>query len=440
MLRMVPLPMLRMGRNGGTGMTRRTWFCWHSWIGLTTGLLLFVVCWSGTIAVFSREIDLALDPGLSAAPPTERIAWGAVAENVGRARPGWWLIQMSASHGPGTAVEAWVQDEEGVTWRVAADPRTGALLGTRSLFGVQRFFRSFHMALFIEDWPILGVALGDWVVTLLSVPLLASLVTSLVFYRRFWRGFLKLERRNGAKIFWSDAHKLVGVWSLWFVLLIGLTGLWYLAEHHLPEGRAPPRAEVRKNAVLLPVAALVERAERAFPQLRINAVILDDYDFGTVEMHGQDGAPLVRDRAARVWLDSRSGAVLRVQRSADQSAYERWIDMADPLHFGNFGGMWSKLVWFLFGLGLSGLSLSGAYLQVKRQQRRSPAHVRGPVRLAYAVTVACLILATWFGYREIMSFGSGGAPPDMPAGVAAFIAAWLATTLAALSLWVRWVR
>ncbi|HEX8655521.1 MAG TPA: PepSY-associated TM helix domain-containing protein [Allosphingosinicella sp.] len=421
-------------------MTRRSWFRWHSWIGLTTGLLLFVVCWSGTIAVFSREIDLALDPGVTAAPRTERIAWGAAARNLGQAHPDWWVYQITASHGPGTTVEAWALDGEGVSHRILADPASGGLLGTRSMFGVQRFFRSFHMALFIEAWPILGVPLGDWIVALLAIPLLASLVTSLVFYRRFWRGFFKLERAKGRKVFWSDVHKLTGLWSLWFLLAIGLTGLWYLGERHLPEGPAPPRAAPVKNARLLPVADLVARAGAAFPELRINAIILNDYEAGQIELHGQDGALLVRDRAARLWLDSRSGKALRVQRSSDLAAYERWIDTADPVHFGNFAGLWSKVPWFVFGLALSGLCLSGAYLQAKRQERRPGGGYRGPVLAAYAVTVACLLLAARFGYEEIASYGNGGAWPEVPAGVTAFIAAWTAATLGILTLWMRWVR
>ena len=422
-------------------MTRRTWFRWHSWIGLTTGLLLFVICWSGTIAVFSRELDLLLDPGVAAGPPTERIAWGAVDENIRQTRPHLWVYQITASHGPGTTVEAWALDEDGVTHRVHADPATGGVLSVSSLFGIQRFFRSFHMALFVEAWPVFGMPLGDLIVSVLAIPLLALLVTSLVFYRRFWRGFFKLEWRRGAKVFWSDVHKLTGVWSLWFLLAIGLTSLWYLVERQLPGGpEQPPIVQASKNARLLPVGVLVARAQSAFPELAINGVILDSYEDGLFEVHGQDGAWLVRDRAARVWLDSRSGNVLRVQRAADLSPYERWIDTADPLHFGNFAGLWSKVPWFLFGLGLSGLCLSGAYLQARRQQRHADAPYRGPILAAYAVTAACLLLASWFGYRETMDYGTGGAWPAVPIGVSIFIAAWVAATLAVLTVWMRWVR
>lgn len=421
-------------------MTRRTWFRWHGWIGLTAGLLMFVVCWSGTIAVFSREIDLALDPGLSAAPRTERVAWGTFERNIAAEHPDWWLMQMTASHGPGTTLEAWAQDEAGVTWRVHGDPANGAVIATRSLFGVQRFFRSFHMALFVETWPILGVPLGDWIVGLLSIPLLASLVTALIFYRRFWRGFVHVQWRKGSKVLWSDVHKLAGVWSLWFVLAIGLTGLWYLAERHLPAGPEPPPAQASKDPRRLPIAELVARAEAAHPELKINAVILRDFDLGLFEVHGRDGAALVRNRAARVWLDARNGHVLRVQRSSDLDAYARWIETADPVHFGDFAGLWSEVPWFVFGLALSGLCLSGAYLQAKRQERQVGSKYRGPVLAAYCVTVACLLLSAWFGYKEIVSYGSGGGAPVVPAGASAFIAAWTASTLGILTLWMRWVR
>lgn len=62
-------------------MRRRSFFAWHSWIGLTAGLLLFIVCWSGTLAVFSQELDWLADERMHA-PAAEQIAWQATEANV----------------------------------------------------------------------------------------------------------------------------------------------------------------------------------------------------------------------------------------------------------------------------------------------------------------------------------------------------------------------
>jgi uncharacterized iron-regulated membrane protein len=58
--------------------------------------------------------------------------------------------------------------------------------------------------------------------------------------------------------------------------------------------------------------------------------------------------------------------------------HQRIGEMADPLHFGYFGGYWTKVPWFLFGLLMTGLSVSGAAiysLRIARERER-------PIRLA----------------------------------------------------------
>lgn len=424
-------------------MARRTWFAVHSWAGLTAGLLLFVVCWSGTVAVFSRELDWLLDParraGVAGGPPD----WDRMLAAVRGAAPDWVPTQLNAPHGPGYPAEAWLEDGDGGLRRVLVDPATGAATATH-YFNIQRFFRSFHMALFLSEPDIAGVPLGYWAVGLLAFVLLASLVTGLVFYRRWWRGFWALDWGKGPKVFWSGVHKLMGLWSLWFVLLIGLTGAWYLAEWYAPRSPAgPPLPAAAAGTGPAPgLNTMVAHAQAAYPGFRIRAIALGD---GPVALHGQDGSLLVRDRAAKVWLDPRDGAVLGIQRPGDLTAYQRWIDTADPLHFGDFAGLWSKAAWFAFGLALSGLSLTGAYLQAQRQRRaKGRLAPRAPVALAYGVTVALLGLSAAAGVAEIRGYGQGpdGAPawPEVPGGVWAFIAAWLAVTLAALTAWMAKLR
>lgn len=421
-------------------MTRRTLFHWHSWIGLTAGLLLFVICWSGTVAVFSRDLDRLMDPRLSA-PAAAEVAWQQVYDNARARFPGWTITQVNGPIAPGYAVESWAEDQDGVLRRIYSDPTTGDVIGATSYFNIQRFFRSFHMSLFIGELPVWGIPLGYLIVGLFSFVLLASAVTSLLFYKRFWRGFFRLHRDKGAKVFWSDFHKLTGLWGLWFLLVIGLTGVWYLIEWKTPEGPAapdPPAAAARAEP--LPIARLADIAQRAYPELKINVLATYDFQGGLLEVQGQDGSALVRNRAAKVWVNSYTGEVMDVQRPAELTAYERWIDTADPLHFGDFGGLVSKSIWFVFGLGLSGASLTGAYLQAKRQARRNLKRRRAPVVIAYAGTVAVLALSSAYGVKEMSGYGTAGAWPVITAAQLGFIAAWLLTTLGALTIWVWKLR
>ena len=168
-------------------MRRRTFFAWHSWIGLTAGLLLFVICWSGTMAVFSQELDWLADARLRA-PPTEQIGWQNIAERVQAEKPGWQIMAISAPIHKGFAAEVWAADPDNVWHRVWADPSTGRVIGTTSYFNIQRFFRSFHMSLFIDGWRIWSIPFGYLLVGLEAFILLMSLVTSLCFSGSRWSG------------------------------------------------------------------------------------------------------------------------------------------------------------------------------------------------------------------------------------------------------------
>ncbi|MEZ5897746.1 MAG: PepSY-associated TM helix domain-containing protein, partial [Parvularculaceae bacterium] len=300
----------------------------------------------------------------------------------------------------------------------------------------------FHMSLFIGGWRFWGIPYGYWLVGLSGIALAVSFVSSLIFYRRFWRGFFKLETRKGAKVLWSDIHKLTGLWSLWFIALIAATGIWYLVEWKVTSEAPLPDPPVASGEAgpMLPISELVMKAERAYPALEIRSVVLDGMSAGLFEVQGQDGALLTRDRGARVWLDARDGSTIAIRRAAELRPLHRWIDMADPLHFGNFGGLVSKTIWFLFGVGLSGLCLTGAYLQAKRQRRSNPASRRAPITAAYFVTGFTLLASVWFGHQEMLRYGTDGRLPEIPWTAIAIVGVWLLSTIAALSIWMRALR
>jgi hypothetical protein len=122
-------------------------------------------------------------------------------------------------------------------------------------------------------------------------------------------------------------------------------------------------------------------------------------------VRGQAEAWFVRPRANTVRIDPATGEVLSVQKATEISAYHRWSDMADPLHFGTFGGWWSQAAWFAFGLLLSSLMLSGGWLWHLRAEKKAIAagadrHPRWGYAAA-ALPVLTIVASGVFGFQEV---------------------------------------
>src|SRR5688572_4835711 len=144
-------------------MSRRVWFRVHSFAGVFAGLLLFVVCWSGTFATVSLEIDWLLNPSLRAQQSSQPIDWGA-AETAARAsQSGAQPVWIAAPAHAGAAIDVVVNTPDQKYVHVYVDPSSHAVLGSTSYLNVQRFFRNLHMTLFLP-FPF-----GTYVVGLLAV-------------------------------------------------------------------------------------------------------------------------------------------------------------------------------------------------------------------------------------------------------------------------------
>ena len=358
----------------------RTWWVVHQWVGLKLSLFLTFILFTGTLAVVSHEIDWSLQPSLRVAPASVEgpVDWVAIAQNAARYDLDSEIRAIEAPIASAFAARVQVERPDGSLIFLHAHPTTGEVQGVGPWVGAARILRNMHRHLNLPVW------LGVPIVTSLAFLLLVSLVSSFVVYKKWWRGFAKPLRRRDARTWWGDFHRLAGVWSLWFVVLIVLTSVWYFAESlgldapNAPRVEAP--AEASATAEFAPevvdLAASLAAAREASPGLRIQQMVFPSEASPYLELHGDYEALLVRPRANAVWVDPISSQMLLITDGRDMTVHQRIGEMADPLHFGSFGGYWTKVPWFLFGLALTGLAVSGAAIYSLRIARERQSEIR----------------------------------------------------------------
>ena len=349
------------------------WFRIHSWIGLKLSILMTFVLVTGTFAVVSADIDWLLAPEMRTLPAYDGpVAWGAAYDAANREFPAASVISLERSTDAWFATQALIRSPWEQMGRAWMDPASGDYQGFTRWMNVQRFFRMTHRHL------MLPTPIGIPIVTILAVPLFLSLVAGLVIYKGFWRGLFKWPRfgRN-TRIWAGDLHRLMGLWSSWLLILIVITSLWYLAE--LLGARAPAFPKGEMTALEEPMITLsgsdidgaVIEAERLLPGLKVRRIVLPSERDQRLTVTGDLSAALVRPRANAVVFDPRTLTVLAHYRGEEASLHTRISEAADPLHFGYFGGWWTKSLWFVVGAALSGLSITGCVIYGKRALRKA---------------------------------------------------------------------
>ncbi len=364
-------------RSGGNQRkSARLWWTIHHWVGLKLSILMAFILFTGTLAVFAQEIDWLIQPEMRVDPSslTTRTDWGAMAVGAvdyPRTERVFLIDKPVASAFAARAIVEW---EDGGLGYLYLHPATGVVQGEGDWVGAQRVLRNMHRHLNLP--PAWGVP----IVSSLAVLLLISITSSLIVYKKWWRGFLKSPRSRSARTWWGDFHRLAGVWSLWFVALIAVTSLWYLVESLGGEAPSLPQGKLVEVSFDLDdsgpmLAASIAAARDAEPALIVERVIFPNDEDGSFVIEGQKSAWLVRPRANAVWVAAETGKVLLATEATELNAHQRIAEMADPLHFGSFGGYWTKVPWFLFGLLSTAMAVSGAAVYSLRIARDARARI-----------------------------------------------------------------
>jgi len=354
-------------------LTNRFWFQLHGWFSLPVWLIFCFVCLTGTIAVFSHELTWLTNPAARANNP-----------HHAQAKPVTELIAVVEQQYP-TADVSMVMVFEPYLVNVIAftdHDKPYALAYVNQYSGeIQQvnegltfigFMRSLHGWL-LFPWQS-GYSIGYYLVSAMSLVMLGALVTGLVIYKNFWRSFVapKIRFKQGKKTLIADLHRLAGVWSIWFLMLMSATGLWYLVQAVLwhadvdiePHAPLVSAAQLPNDATApkIDVATALNITTSRFPEFKLSYLMLPEHQRGMYQLMGSGSHIFYDNVAYSISINPWTGEIASEKSPASMNTLQTLTHITDPLHYGTLGGIWTKIIWFLFGALLTGMSITGFML------------------------------------------------------------------------------
>lgn len=345
----------------------------HRWLGRVLMLYFVLVFGSGTLLVFAPEIEALMSPQMQRqAGAAGATNFPALLDTALRAYPNAQPMIVRAPYSDFLAGSVEMH-EAGRSFIVWADPVTGVLQGETEMRGFYEILRLFHTHLMLDRRPMLIL------VTLGGVLLLVQIVAGLRATPRFWRNWGRLPRvgataRAMPRSLWGGLHRWLAVWSLPVLAVACFTSLIYLAEaigFETPLPAAEPAAALHEAG--LPagfdgaaLAAAEAAAAAALPGLDVREIYLPTRAGEGIRLRGDLTATLVRPRANTVTVDPDTFDVLGLHRGEELSFQRRLTEMADPLHFGTFGGTTTRILWAVMGTFSTVLAVSGLMIVAYR--------------------------------------------------------------------------
>ncbi|WP_394205522.1 PepSY-associated TM helix domain-containing protein [Shewanella waksmanii] len=384
-------------------LTIKKLFQMHSWVGIVTGILLFIVAFTGAVAVFSRpeliiwsnatgsEVPQAVAPKqieqlvnqYSKQVPSE------FTENIHIYMPTGYnytelTLLFESHHGDENYDQPVVYAYEINSNTLALERQFYGLTGDyyegrKDTAGA--FIGHFHADLH------LGRPIGLILTGFMGLTLMVSVITGLYIHREMFKQLFTFRREKSLSVIVSDGHKLFGLWGSIFHFVIGFTGAFL--------GLA--------TVILLPAAAYVsfngdqDKLIETFTAMP-EPVISEQYQATEIasimtHIHQRDEKAVVLDLTVMALNDKNATVYARMmggenfaseileyhgdgQFSQSMSSFGNiggWaitiIEWLFPLHFGNFSGVFVKLLWGFLGLTTALIPLSGVMMWLSKRSR-----------------------------------------------------------------------
>jgi uncharacterized iron-regulated membrane protein len=343
----------------------------HSIAGLIAGLFILLMSFSGAVLVFHEELDSFQYPSIipedNKPIATIDSCYNSLQKNYPSAQISNCNIAENITQPFRFTVYDTLYKKGTEALHVFVHPQTAAVLETRSgknnfISWVGSFHNSFHLK-----------KTGEWLLGFFALVFLVSITTGVIMYRKNVWAVLTFRKRVFKK---ANLHQLVGVYALLFNLVIGITGFWmqryvfkkefYKSNDYTPVLKTSP-------SLFFSLDSSFRDIKEKVPGFTGYVIYFAQSKKGKTAIYGSRKTnSLIHSKkfADAIFLDS-TGSIAMTAFVNEIDASSRYDIINAQVHYGQYGGLPVKIVYFLFGLTGGILSITGFLLWVKRRKTKN---------------------------------------------------------------------
>jgi len=373
----------------------------HLWLGLSVGIIIFIVSLTGTLYVFKDEIQNSIRKEAmylqksAAIPIPISILKEKVRLELNEKYP---INAVEISLDPNKSYRFSYYEKNKKGWNyfeevkinklIYVDQYTGKILAVyNDKYNFFNIIKSIHWSLLLNsDW-------GKYVVGIPTVLFIFMLITGIVLWwpknkkarkGRFWFSWENVKtwkRKN------YDLHNILGFYASFFALLISVTGIYFAYPYvknvfnitlsgslELPKEKEmkSPDSLMAKNTSVYDLTA--QETRKLYPSSSSFRIPLNGKNKKGKELknipvtiYGAEGRFSERNTLV---FDKYSGKLLVDKPHQKLSNAEKYANANYDIHTGSYFGLFGKILWFITGLICTSLPVTGFLVWWGKQKKR----------------------------------------------------------------------
>lgn len=367
----------------------------HLWLGVGSGIVLFLICLSGTIYTYKHEVEQFLEPEKFKIHTVDgsQLSISKLIENAQNETKGK-VSRISLYDDPQKPAELQVsmskEDKRGETYFI--NPYNNKILGTGKGPATEFFMFFFKM----HRWLLLDQEVGRPIVGAATLIFIILTITGLVLWLptkiKGWKSFkigLKIKSSGGWKRINHDLHNVLGFYTFILVLIMALSGLnwsfeWYkdgmssVLNAKVFGGRDEKKLEsdiIPVTEALSPDQVLVI-ARKEFPFRGKVTLSLAKSPEASFEVTKKNDAKFNKEAFDKIVIDQYSGKILKKELFANKTTGQKIAAQMKAIHLGEIYGGFSKIIYFISCLIATSLPITGTIIWINKLLKRNRKKVK----------------------------------------------------------------